>query len=196
MLTCGDVVLTTDEHALVAAAAGGDSACFEHLYSLYERRVFHYVRGFVRDASVAEEVVIDTMLAVWVGARRFNQGSRVSTWILGIARHKALDAVRRIGRVGTQVSLHEAAELATSAAGPEELAQQRTLVTAMEDAFGQLSSEHREILHLAFFEDMPYEEIASLLSLPVNTVKTRVYYAKQKLKSEMERHTLLESELL
>jgi RNA polymerase sigma-70 factor (ECF subfamily) len=191
-----DVALTTDEHALVAAAAGGDSACFERLYSLYERRVFHYVRGFVRDASVAEEVVIDTMLAVWVGAGRFNQESRVSTWILGIARHKALDAVRRMGRVGPRVSLHEAADLATSAAGPEDLAQQRALVSAMEDAFGQLSSEHREILHLAFFEDLAYGEIASLLSLPVNTVKTRVYYAKQKLKAEMERHTLLESEFL
>jgi RNA polymerase sigma-70 factor (ECF subfamily) len=186
--------LTSDEHALLAAAGGGDSACFERLYSLYERRVFHYIRGFVRDISVAEEVVIDTMLAVWEGASRFNQTSRVSTWILGIARHKALDAVRRAGRVGAQVSLDEAPDLPTTAAGPEEVAQQGTVTAAVARAFGQLSSGHREVLHLAFFEDLPYEEIATLLSLPVNTVKTRVYYAKQKLKSEMERHTLLESE--
>jgi|SRR5664279_2903667 len=191
-MTGGELASSTDEHALIAGAAAGDTACFERLYSLYERRVFHYVRGFVRDISVAEEVVVDTMLAVWDGARRFNRESRASTWILGIARHKALDAVRRASRSGTQVSLDEAADLATSAAGPEDLAHERTLKAAMEGAFGQLSSEHREILYLAFFEDMPYEEIASLLSLPVNTVKTRVFYAKQKLKVEMQRHTLLE----
>jgi len=185
--------LSTDEHALMSAVAAQDVQCFERLYSLYQRRVFDYVRTMVRDASIAEEIVVDTMLAVWDGARRFNRESRVSTWILGIARHKALDAVRSAARAGRHVSVEEAAEVATGAPGPEDLAQQRALQRAMAEAFGQLTPEHREILYLTFFGELPYEDIASLLGLPVNTVKTRVYYAKQKLKSEMERQTLMEA---
>ena len=182
-----------DERALIRAVAAADRASFERLYALYERRVFQYVRTFVRDTALAEELVIDTMLAVWHGARKFGDASRVSTWIFGIARHKALDAVRREQRTGRQVALEEAGELVAPSAGPEEQAHRSALRSAMQGAFRELSPDHREILHLAFFEDLPYEEIASLLSLPVNTVKTRVYYAKQKLKTQIERLTLAES---
>jgi RNA polymerase sigma-70 factor (ECF subfamily) len=166
------------------------------LYSLYERRVFQYLRTFVRDASTAEELVVDTMLAVWNGARRFSGTSRVSTWIFGIARHKALDAVRRHARSGSHVPLEDAAETPASGPGPEDWAQQRSLEGVMQQAFATLSAEHREILYLAFYEDLPYQEIAALLSLPLNTVKTRVYYAKLKLKGQLERHTPSEPPLM
>ena len=78
--------------------ATGDTRAFEALYHLYEKRVYHYICTFVRDQSLAEEVVGEVMLAVWRGACHFAHQSRVSTWIFGIARHKALDAVRRNGR--------------------------------------------------------------------------------------------------
>lgn len=178
-----------DEQALVTAIAAADTACFERLYSIYERRVFQYLRMLVRDASTAEELVVDTMLAVWNGAHRFNATSRVSTWIFGIARHKAIDALRRKRPDGSAVSLEEAAPIPADQPGPEASAQQRSLQATMERAFRGLSAEHREILYLAFYADLPYQEIAGLLSLPLNTVKTRVYYAKSKLKSELERHT-------
>ena len=182
-----------DESELIAAVAAADRASFERLYSLYERRVFQYTLTLVKDAATAEEIVIDTMLAVWDGAARFNRASRVSTWIFGIARHKAIDAVRRAGRGGTRVPIEEAAEVAAGDPGPDELAHQRTVKATVGSAIQQLSPEHREILHLAFFQDLPYEEISRLLSLPLNTVKTRVYYAKQKLKVEMERLTPMET---
>ena len=192
-LRVGTEQSSVDEQALVSAVAAADRACFERLYSLYERRVFQYLRTFVRDASTAEELVVDTMLAVWNGARRFSGTSRVSTWIFGIARHKALDAVRRHARSGSHVPLEDAAETEAGGPGPEDWAQQRSLEGVMQQAFGTLSAEHREILHLAFYEDLPYQEIAALLSLPLNTVKTRVYYAKLKLKGQLERHTPSES---
>ena len=182
-----------DESELIAAVAAADKASFERLYSLYERRVFQYTLTLIKDTATAEEIVIDTMLAVWDGAARFNRSSRVSTWIFGIARHKAIDAVRRAGRGGKRVAIEEAAEVATADPGPDELAQQRAVRNTVGGAIQQLSHEHREVLQLAFFEDLPYEEIARLLSLPLNTVKTRVYYAKQKLKAEMERLTLMET---
>ncbi len=184
-----------DENQLLAAVGAGDTACFERLYAAYERRVLQYARTIVRDIGTAEEVVVDTMLAVWDGARRFNRTSRVSTWIFGIARHKALDAVRRSGRgsrAGKHVALQEAAEVASEEPTPESAADKSSVRAALEVAFEGLSPEHREILYLAFFEDLPYEEIANLLSLPLNTVKTRVYYAKENLKTRIERPTAME----
>jgi RNA polymerase sigma-70 factor, ECF subfamily len=182
-----------DESALVAAVGAADRSSFERLYTLYERRVFRYVLTLVRDPATAEEIVIDTMLAVWDGAGRFSGASSVSTWIFGIARHKALDGIRRAARGGHRVPIEEAAGVAHAAPGPEELAQRRALEATVECAIRELSPDHREALHLAFFEDLPYEEIARLLSVPLNTVKTRVYYAKQKLKAAIERLTPMET---
>src|SRR5512132_4168225 len=86
------------EGTLVSRVATGDISAFETLFHLYEKRVYHYIFTLVRDQSLAEEVVGEVMLALWRGARHFASQSRVSTWIFGIARHKALDAIRRSGR--------------------------------------------------------------------------------------------------
>src|SRR5688500_1845963 len=93
------------EHDLLKAVAAGDLASFERLYRLYATRVLHYVRTLVHDPAVAEEILGDVMFAIWRGAGTFTGTARVSTWILGIARHKALDALRRVGRQKTEVEL-------------------------------------------------------------------------------------------
>lgn len=171
---------------LIASTASGGTAAFERLYERYERRVYNYVRGFLRQPALAEEVVIDTMLAVWHGARGFSRSSRVSTWILGIARHKALDAVRAAVRSGGTVPLDEAAEPADEAEGLADAADHRFRSAEMRRALSHLSQDHQEVLRLAFFEELPYEEIALLLEIPDNTVKTRVFYAKQQLRRQLE----------
>lgn len=181
------------EQVLVEAIAVGDMEAFERLFRLYERRVYRYVLGFVRDVATAEEVAADTMLVVWHTAARFEQASRVSTWILGIARHKAIDAVRRARRAAPTDVLEEAENLPSTAPGPMDAAQNRSVEALTQRAFQHLSVEHREVLYLAFFEDVPYEEIAALLDVPHNTVKTRVYYAKQKLREHIERLTSVEA---
>jgi RNA polymerase sigma-70 factor (ECF subfamily) len=175
------------EHALIDAVAAGDVGAFEQLFRLYERRVYQYILGFVRDAAVAEEVAADTLLTVWHGASRFEKSSRVSTWILGIARHKAIDAVRRITRQARTGLLEEAEELPTPAPGPLDAAHDYSVEQLTRRAIQRLSAEHREVLYLAFYADVPYEQIAILLEVPQNTVKTRVYYAKQKLREHLER---------
>jgi len=181
-----EAVSATDELALVDAVAAGDVEAFEHLYRLHERRVFRYILGFVRDSALAEEVTADTLLAVWNGARDFARSSRVSTWILGIARHKAIDAVRSAARRSGATSLDEAGELPASTPGPMDYAEARSVERLTRHAFTRLSEEHREVLYLAFYEDVPYEEIATLLDVPQNTVKTRVYYAKRKMREHLE----------
>jgi RNA polymerase sigma-70 factor (ECF subfamily) len=172
---------------LLAAAASGDPATFELLYDRYERRVYNYVRSFVRQPALAEEVVIDTMLAVWHGARSYTRSSRVSTWILGIARHKALDAVRKAGRQSVELPLDQVEMLVDPAESPVDDIDRKLNARLMQQAIAQLSADHQEILRLAFYEDLPYAEIAALLEIPDNTVKTRVFYAKQQLRICLEK---------
>jgi RNA polymerase sigma-70 factor (ECF subfamily) len=172
---------------LLTAVARGDRSAFERLYCSYERRVFHYVYTLVADASLAEEIVSDTMFAVWRGAGTFASTSRVSTWIFGIARHKALDAVRRSRPRQREVELDGAVTLPHPQEHPEEGVLRNQLAKLTQRAMAALTREHQEILRLVFYEEQPYEEISTLLGIPPNTVKTRVYYAKQRLKEQLAR---------
>ena len=113
MMTTTDAQDKSDSD-LLAAVATADMVAFEALYRLYERRVYQYAYTFVRDRAAAEEVAVDTMTTVWRGAAGFAGRSRASTWILGIARHKALDVVRK----GAQQARHAALEEAAQAADP------------------------------------------------------------------------------
>ncbi len=176
------------ESDLLAAVAMGRQSAFERLYGLYEKRVYQYVYTLVYDAALAEEIVGDTMLAVWRGAGTFTGTSRVSTWIFGIARHKALDAIRRASRHRQrEVELDGAADMPNPHDRPDEGVVRDELAAVTQRALAALSREHQEMLRLVFYEELPYEEISSLLRIPVNTVKTRVYYAKQRLKEQLER---------
>jgi RNA polymerase sigma-70 factor (ECF subfamily) len=175
------------DQELLTAVAQGDRSAFERLYGSYERRVFHYVYTLVADASLAEEIVSDTMFAVWRGAGTFASTSRVSTWIFGIARHKALDAVRRSRPRQREVELDGAVTLPHPQEHPEEGVLRSQLAKLTQRAMAALTREHQEILRLVFYEEQPYEEISTLLGIPPNTVKTRVYYAKQRLKEQLAR---------
>lgn len=184
------------EGTLVMRVATGDTHAFEALYHLYEKRVYHYICTFVRDQSLAEEVVGEVMLAVWRGACGFAGQSRVSTWIFGIARHKALDAVRRSGRPNhTAITIDDLPDLPSAQETPIEGIQREQLGAVMRQALSALSADHQEILRLVFYEELPYEDIALLLNIPENTVKTRVFYAKQQLKRQMDRSISRESVL-
>lgn len=177
-----------NESDLLAAVAMGQQSAFERLYGLYEKRVYQYVYTLVYDATLAEEIVGDTMLAVWRGAGTFTGMSRVSTWIFGIARHKALDAIRRTSRHHQrEVELDGAAEIPNPHDRPDEGVLCDELAAVTQRALVGLSCEHQEILRLVFYEELPYEEISALLGIPINTVKTRVFYAKQRLKEQLER---------
>jgi RNA polymerase sigma-70 factor (ECF subfamily) len=173
------------EQELLTSVSAGDVQAFEKLYHLYEKRVFQYVCTFLRDPAGAEEVVADTMLAVWQGAGQFAHTSRISTWIFGIARHKALDAVRRYVRRQHDVDLDQAGDLAQHDTDSIDRIHRDQVAALTQQAMSRLSQDHREILRLVYDEELPYEEIALLLSIPSNTVKTRVFYAKQQLKRHL-----------
>jgi RNA polymerase sigma-70 factor (ECF subfamily) len=174
-----------EDRALLARVGEGDRRAFDVLYTRHERRVYRYLLTLIPDPHAAEDVLVDVMTIVWRDAAKFAGGSRATTWILGIARHKALDLRRSKARSARDSALEDVEEPVSEAEGPQEFTHRTLEAAEVKRALAQLSPEHREVLQLAFFEELGYEEIASLLGIPENTVKTRVYYAKRQLKAHL-----------
>ncbi len=168
------------ERALLGRIAGGDRAAFEAFFRAYERRVFRYVCRLLDDDALANEVASDVMVEVWRGAARYAGRSKPSTWVLGIAHNKAIDALRRQRR---EVALLRIAEAPVAVPDePERLAIQSSTREELERALGTLSPEHRAVLHLTYVLDCSQNEIAAIVGCPLGTVKTRVYHGKRALR--------------
>lgn len=173
-----------DERAILARIAAGSREAFNLFYGRYERRVYGYLLRLVTMPAIAEELVCETMLEVWRGAARFRGDSKVSTWLLGIARYKALSALRARSTSSESIG-DEVPEIETPEDDPLEQVNKGEEMELVQKALRALSVEHREVLELAFYHDLHYQEIAELVGCPVNTVKTRVFYAKQQLKHRL-----------
>ncbi len=175
-----------DEELLQATASGVNQA-FEVLYKRFEGRLYQFLRIKMNNDTMAEDVLVDVMVGVWKGAKTFHGGSKVSTWIFGIARHKALDAIRAIVRSdSTTVNLEDSLEAPDSSDNPAIQAERKSVGGLVQKAITKLPPDQQEVIYLVYYEGMTYQEIGQLLNIPVNTVKTRVFYSKQKLKETME----------
>lgn len=180
---------------LIEKTGKGDMTAYETLYRRYETKIYHYLLSSLYDETVAEDLLAEVMVAVWKGAKTFKGESQVSTWIFGIARHKMLDGIRsRTKKSQEMVEIDEATEIADPAKSPESKVEQEAEGKIVQQAMEALSPEHREVLFLAFYEELPYQEIASRLGVPVNTVKTRIFYAKQQLKRTLQHSDFAENE--
>lgn len=170
-----------DEITWIRQVAQGDEGAFERLFRCYAPRIFRFALSYLNDRSHAEEVVQETMIAVWKSAKSYKEQSQVSSWILGIARNKALDRAR--ARQREPELLQERLDRRMSMrATPEQIVRRETQVERVRAALDRLSPEHREVIMLAFYNDLSYSEIAQILNCPEGTVKSRVYYAKEQLK--------------
>jgi len=168
---------------LLARIRDGDSRAFDELYRIYQPRLSRFLRNFTRRSQVAEEVLNDTLMTVWERPDGFRGASKLSTWIFGIAYRKAIKATRKPDE---PVADPEADAQASLEKGPEELfAHQRAQALLMQ-ALDGLSAEHRAVVDLTYFHEMEYREIADILGCPVDTVKTRMFYARRKLRSRIE----------
>jgi len=167
-----------DELALLHRVAAKDRKAFEALYHLYYRRLFGYLLKLTRRSDLVEEVLNDVMLAVWKGAAGFDGRSRPSTWIFGIAYHKALKALARRPQEPDEPEGPEPVEPDE----PESLAARRELAGVLGQALGSLPAEQRAVIELAYYYGLPYQEVAEIVGCPVNTVKTRMFHARRRLK--------------
>lgn len=168
--------------------ARGDRAAFERVFRAYQRPLFRYFLHFVHAVEVAEELTNDVLVEVWKNAARFKGRSKPSVWIFGIAYHKAMDALRR--RRPPVVELRAVGEGAAAAdprQSPEATAVRESVRRDIALALATLSAEHRSVLVLTFNHGYGYSEIAQIVGCPVNTVKTRMFYAKKQLRETLER---------
>lgn len=169
------------ETALLRRIAAKDRKAFEALYHAYYRRLFAYLFKTTRRPDLAEEVLDDVMLAVWTGAAGFDGRSRPSTWIFGIAFHKALKALARQERHKAETDETEAKE-PVDGEGPEGLLARREMADVVERALRSLPLEQRTVVDLTYYHGFSYQEIAQIMKCPVNTVKTRMFHARRRLK--------------
>ncbi len=155
-----------------------DREALAQLYAIYHRRLARFLGRFLRQHEVVQEIVNDTLFIVWQQAGQFRGGSRVSTWIMGIAYRRAMKALRHSASRPALHGMSVSAEQTASDAIEE--AEQRELVTR---ALGSLPPEQRMVLELTYYMGYSCEEIAAIVDCPVNTVKTRMFHARRKMKN-------------
>ena len=165
--------------------AAGDRDAFEKLYGEYQKRLFRYFMRLVSATEVAEELTNDVLVEVWKKAGEFRGLSKVSTWIFGIAHFKAMNEYR--AKKPTTLDIEAAVNEADPGATPEESAAQVNLKEKIKRALQALSPEHREVMELTFTNGLSYQEISDIMQCPVNTVKTRMFYAKKQLQEILEK---------
>jgi len=162
----------------------GRQKSFEELYRLYHPRLQRFLLHMIRQSDAAvEEVLNDTLLVVWRRADAFDGRSKLSTWIFGIAYRKALKA---LSRQDLPVDDADPPEVEDPAPGPEPLmsfTQQRRRLQA---AMSELSVDHRAVVELCYFQDLSHAEIAEIVGCPPETVKTRMFYARRRLRALLE----------
>lgn len=173
-----------DDGKMVQRVARGDRQALAELYARYQRPLFQYLLQLTPDYGLAEEMLQDTLVAVWKSAHSFEGRSSVLTWLIGIARRQAHNTLRR-----HKLPFVDGSELlALPASDPEP--EEFTLASIERDelvaAFHQLAPMHREILALTFVQELSYQETAQVLGVPLGTVKSRLSNAKKSLRTLLE----------
>jgi RNA polymerase sigma-70 factor (ECF subfamily) len=169
----------TSDETLLALIAAQDKDAMRLLFARHHVRVFRFLLRMVGSDATAEELVTEVFLDVWRNAARFEGRAQVATWILGIARFKALSALRR--RTLEEID-DEVVEAIEDAADTPEAAFQKTERSAiLQDCLKQLSPAHREVVDLIYYHEQSIDEVARITGIPENTVKTRVFHARKKL---------------
>ena len=182
----GGVVGAMSDEALIAAIAAGDRAAMRILYNRHQIRVFRFAVRLVDDAASAEDVVSEAFIEVWRQADRFEGRSSVSTWIMSIARFKALSVRRR--RQEIELDEKVAETVADQYSTPEQILLETDRRAQLRACLSQLSPDHREIIDLVYYHDKTIEEVAEIVGVPKNTVKTRMFYARRRLAQLLAQH--------
>ncbi len=169
----------TSDAALVKDIAAGERRAMQVLFARHNVRVYRFVLRMVGSEAVAEEIVSEVFLSVWRQAGQFEGRSQVSTWLLAIARFKALSVLRQ----RTEETLDEtmAETIEDSSDTPEEALHKNATGAILRKCLTQLSAVHREVIDLTYYHEKSTQEAARIIGIPENTVKTRMFYARKHL---------------
>jgi RNA polymerase sigma-70 factor, ECF subfamily len=169
----------TSDEVLIGRIAKGDRLAMQVLFARHHVRVYRFVLRLVGNPSAAEDLISDVFLDVWRQADRFEGRSAVSTWMLAIARFKALSALRK--KPDEELDEETAEKIEDTADDPEVALQKKDKSAVLRKCLQELSPEHKEIIDLVYYHEKSVEEVAEIVGIPENTVKTRMFYARKKL---------------
>lgn len=173
----------TSDEVLLQLIADGDKDAMRVLFARHNVRVFRFLTRIVGNDATAEDLLNEVFLEVWRNAGRFEARSQVSTWILAIARFKALASKRR--RQHDELD-DESSELIEDTADNPEVSVQKTERSALlQQCLQQLSIAHRQVVDLVYYHEQSIEEVAEIIGVPPSTVKTRVFYARKRIAEMM-----------
>jgi len=179
----GTVILAVgpaaSDEMLIQAIAQGNRHGMELLYARHNVRIYRFILRITDNATLAEDIVSDVFLDVWRFADGFKERSQVSTWLLAIARHKTLSALRR--RSDEQLDDDSAAAIEDPTDDPEVSVDSKDQSAVVRKCLSQLSVVQREVIDLVYYHEKSVEEVARIVGAPAGTVKTRMFYARRRM---------------
>src|SRR5437660_7706620 len=175
---------TSSDEILIRRIAEGDQLAMRTLFGRHRVPLYRWLLRLVGDEALAEDLLSEVFLDVWRQAAAFEARSSVSTWLLAIARHKALSARRR--RTDAELDEATVSTVPDTANDPEVTLQKKNRAEALRQSLPRLSPEHREVIDLAYYHGKSVKEIAEIVSISEATVKTRMFYARRKLAELVE----------
>ncbi len=173
--------LPLSDEALLMRIADRDQAALRMLAERHQMRVYRFALKFVRDASLAEDVVSETFFAVWRNAAKFRNQSAVGTWILSIARYRALTIRDQATDAGEPLDEEAVTRIPDPSQRTDASVDQADLVTCVRDCLGQLPAEQAMLIDMVYLRGRPIREAALVAGIPLNTVKSRMFLARKKL---------------
>jgi RNA polymerase sigma-70 factor, ECF subfamily len=172
-------VQDSSDEALLALIADGDKRAMQVLYARHNVRVYRFILRLTSNPTLAEDLVSEVFLDAWRQADTFEAKSQVSTWLLAIARYKALSALRR--RTDEHLDDQMAAAIEDTADNPETAVGTKNRNNIIQKCLTQLSPAHREVIDLVYYHEKSVDEVAQIVGVPAATVKTRMFYARSKM---------------
>jgi RNA polymerase sigma-70 factor, ECF subfamily len=172
-----------------------DEGAFRELYCAFSRKLYAYVLRQLSDPAQAEEIVADTLYEVWKAPAKFRGDSQFSTWLIGIARNKVLMHWRGRKPDADHDDVADLAEqLPSDSPGAFDLMAEQQRSDGVRLCVDKLGPDHRECVHLVFYQGMALADVARIQQIPEGTVKTRLFHARQKLKQCLQRMLAREGE--
>jgi RNA polymerase sigma-70 factor (ECF subfamily) len=169
----------TSDETLIRRIAGSDQLAMRTLFARHRVALYRWLLRLVGDEALAEDLLSDVFLDVWRKAASFEARSSVSTWLLAIARYKALSARRR--QPHAELNDELASTVADPADDPELVLQKKHRAELLRQSLANLSPEHREVIDLVYYHGKSVKEVAEIIGINEATVKTRMFYARKKL---------------
>jgi len=167
------------DELLLRRVAEGDKSAMHIMFARHRTRVLRFIRRTVRNPGIAEDLVSQVFLDVWRSANRFEYRARVSTWLLSIARYKAINSLRE--RNHENIDQDDVREIADAGDTPEVALDRKQTNGILRECIARLSPAHREIIELVYYRENSPAEVSEMLDIPLATAKSRMFYARKQL---------------